>query len=126
MQVLRGEDGERYPALARSPRSKGLLLPVALGLAVASGSCATEFCVSPVGNDAWTGSSRKPYRTLERARDAIRELKQQAGGLKQLVTLYLRQGTRSCRRLPVSVDRAERETSGLGATLRYSRHPRGD
>ena len=73
--------------------SWGLLLRVALGLVVTGGSYAAEFYVSPAGNDAWAGTRRRPYATLERARDAIRELKQQQGGLKQPVTVCLRKGT---------------------------------
>lgn len=36
---------------------------------------AVEFYVSPKGNDAWQGSRGRPFATLERARDAVRELK---------------------------------------------------
>jgi hypothetical protein len=79
-------------------RSRGLLLRVALGLAVTGGVYAAEFYVSPAGNDAWAGTKRRPYATLERARDAIRELKQQPGGLKQPVTVCLRKGTHFLKR----------------------------
>jgi parallel beta-helix repeat protein len=60
------------------------------------------FYVSPSGNDAWTGKQANrnqtqtdgPFATLERARNAIRELKQQQGGvLKQPVTVFIRGGT---------------------------------
>ena len=78
--------------------SRALLLPVALGLAVAGGAYAAEFYVSPTGNDAWAGTRRRPYATLERARDAVRELKQQPGGLKQPVTVCLREGTHFLKR----------------------------
>jgi parallel beta-helix repeat protein len=58
------------------------------------------FYVSPDGNDAWTGeqptaqAGNGAFATIARARDAIRELKQQQGGiLKQPVTVFLRGGT---------------------------------
>jgi parallel beta-helix repeat protein len=58
------------------------------------------FYVSPNGNDAWAGKEptekarNGPFATIARARDAIRQLKQQQGGtLKQPVTVFLRGGT---------------------------------
>ncbi|OUL37714.1 hypothetical protein BV372_01825 [Nostoc sp. T09] len=62
----------------------------------------TIFYVAPDGNDAWTGKQVNrnktqtdgPFATLERARNAIRELKLQQGGiLKQPVTVFIRGGT---------------------------------
>jgi len=38
------------------------------------------FYVAPTGNDTADGSQTKPFRTLERARDAVRSLKQSRGG----------------------------------------------
>lgn len=58
--------------------------------------------VAPDGNDAWSGKlaspnrrkSDGPFATLQRARDAVRELKRQQGGtLKQPVTVSVRRGT---------------------------------
>ncbi len=60
-----------------------------------------NFYVSPKGNDAWSGTLSAPNRqrtdgpfaTLERARDAIRDLRRQ-GKLRQGgVTVWLREGT---------------------------------
>lgn len=58
------------------------------------------FYVSPNGNDAWAGieptekGKNGAFATIARAREAIRELKQQQGGtLKQPVTVFLREGT---------------------------------
>ncbi len=64
-------------------------------------SNALIFYVSPKGNDAWSGRLASPNRTktdgpfatLHRAVQAIRQLKQQVGGLNQPVTVYLRDGT---------------------------------
>jgi hypothetical protein len=47
--------------------------------------------VAPGGNDANPGTKAKPFATLERARDAVRELKR-VGPLKGPVTVYLRGG----------------------------------
>ncbi|BAY12871.1 right-handed parallel beta-helix repeat-containing protein [Calothrix sp. NIES-2098] len=68
----------------------------------ANGIKSTTFYVAPDGNDAWTGKQANrnktqtdgPFATLERARNAIRELKRQQGGiLKQPVTVFIRGGT---------------------------------
>jgi parallel beta-helix repeat protein len=60
------------------------------------------FYIAPDGKDSWSGQVRKPnnaetdgpFATLERVRDAIRQLKRQQGGsLKQPVTVMMRGGT---------------------------------
>ncbi len=51
------------------------------------------FYVSPEGSDSQAGTSiDKPFATLQKARDAIRTLKQE-GELKSPVTVYLLGGT---------------------------------
>lgn len=60
-----------------------LLLP----LAVLS---ATEFYVATDGNDASSGSKRRPFATLERARDAVRELNVAKKYPRDGVTVWLR------------------------------------
>ena len=52
----------------------------------------TELYVAPNGHDANPGSQAKPFATLERARDAIRELKK-TGPLREPVTVRLGGGT---------------------------------
>ena len=63
---------------------------------------AVTFYVAKNGNDAWSGKlpapnaqrNDGPFATLQRARDAVRELKRQQGGtLKQPVTVFVRSGT---------------------------------
>ena len=44
-----------------------------MGLAVRGAGAAEMFYVSPTGNDANPGRKEKPFATLERARDAVRE-----------------------------------------------------
>ena len=65
------------------------LLWTAIACAPAS---ASEIFVAPGGNDSNPGTKEMPLATLEKARDAVRELKR-AGGLPQGgVTIYLRGG----------------------------------
>jgi hypothetical protein len=51
------------------------------------------FFVSPSGNDSSPGTLHKPFKTLERARGAVRILRQQRGLLITSVTVFLRGGT---------------------------------
>lgn len=85
---------------ARTIACLAVLVPAAICLASADAAPAKMFYVSPVGNDAWSGTFPEPnpgktdgpLATLERARDRIREIKKQgplpAGG----VTVVLRGG----------------------------------
>jgi len=79
-----------------------IILLVLLALPVSGGTRKhTVFYVSPRGNDSWTGKAPSPaaegqdgpFRTLRRARDAIRRLKVHRGGLRRPVTVFLRGGT---------------------------------
>ncbi|MGA2660073.1 MAG: hypothetical protein ABSH34_21430, partial [Verrucomicrobiota bacterium] len=45
-------------------------------LAMAVTLHASDFFVAPTGNDANPGTADRPFATLERARDAVRQLKQ--------------------------------------------------
>lgn len=70
---------------------KRLLLPCCLVLLSCSMSLARSYFVATDGSDANPGTIDKPFATLEKARDAIRQSKDQAlgdGG----ATVYLRQG----------------------------------
>jgi len=53
---------------------------------------AANYYVATSGNDGWPGTIDEPFATLERARDAIRELKSN-GPLSEPVNVYLRGGT---------------------------------
>lgn len=75
--------------MIRIPRT----LPLwAASLVVAATVHGTDFFVAPAGNDANSGTKRRPFATIERARDAIRELKR-TGPLKEPVTVRLAGGT---------------------------------
>ena len=67
-----------------------LILIAALSLAWAG--AAAEFCIATDGNDANPGTRAKPFASLERARDAIRQLKQKGPLPKGGVTIWLRGG----------------------------------
>jgi hypothetical protein len=51
-----------------------------------------EFYVSLKGKDANPGTQAKPFATLERARDAVRQLKQKGPLPKRGITIWLRNG----------------------------------
>jgi parallel beta-helix repeat protein len=51
------------------------------------------YYVAPNGNDNALGTPEQPFATIERARNAIRQLKQQDNQLKQSVTVFIRGGT---------------------------------
>ena len=65
----------------------GLLVPLIL----ASASVARDYCVAPDGNDTNAGTIEKPFATLEKARDAIRQSKARVLGPGR-ITVYLRHG----------------------------------
>jgi len=48
-----------------------------------------EIFVSPEGKDSWSGTLKKPYRTLQRAQEAVRTIKQDTDAD---ITVYLRGG----------------------------------
>ncbi|MEI6196847.1 MAG: right-handed parallel beta-helix repeat-containing protein, partial [Verrucomicrobiota bacterium] len=68
-----------------------ILITGALAL-VATATTATDFYVATNGHDANPGTQAKPFATLERARDAIRDLKV-TGPLKEPVNVRLAGGT---------------------------------
>jgi len=67
----------------------------------AAGAGEAGFYISPAGNDGWSGrlarpnatSTDGPFATLERARDAVRELKARGGLPATGVTVELNGGT---------------------------------
>jgi hypothetical protein len=60
-------------------------------MALVTSAHAIDIFMAPGGNDTNPGTATKPFATLERARDAIRELKH-AGPLKEPVTVRLAGG----------------------------------
>ena len=90
--------------------TRGVVAPIVIAaVACAAGasrlvhaqSGPVTFYVATNGNDAWSGRSpdagagtNGPFATMQRARDAVRELKrQQSGSLRQPITIEIREGT---------------------------------
>src|SRR5687768_2928148 len=67
----------RLPFISAARR--GALVAAVAALLHAS-TFAAEFHITPSGNDENSGTSAKPFATLERGRDAVRSLKKQDGG----------------------------------------------
>ncbi len=87
-------------------------LPVALLVVFAgivSTAMAAEFYVATNGNDANPGTKAKPFATLERARNAIRELKD-----RDVVTVHLRGGLYA---LPQTLKLGAADGGSLGAPV---------
>jgi hypothetical protein len=107
---------------------KNLILCAALFLTVwasAQVSTTADFYVSPCGSDRWSGTLAEPdaqgtdgpFATLERARDAVRKLKQSKAG--DLV-VWIRGGTYSLEKTVVF----SLEDSGSGdSTITYAAYP---
>jgi hypothetical protein len=69
-----------------------LLAGLALVLIQISAGAAT-FHVSPAGDDVNSGSIDKPFKTLARARDAVRQYKQNADAKPGPIEVLLHAGT---------------------------------
>ena len=63
----------------------------ALALVTAATAAAADFYVAPAGDDTHSGTKEKPFATVQRARDAVREQKRE-GKLSEPVTVWLRGG----------------------------------
>lgn len=70
----------------------GVMLLSVLSNITPVSAAGTSIFVSPTGDDANDGSIGAPFRTLEAARDSIRDMKNGAGLPKGGVTVYLRGG----------------------------------
>jgi hypothetical protein len=69
-----------------------LLLGLSAPVAVAN---PTEFYVSPKGNDKNPGLAARPFRTIYRAQEAVRELRRRVPDLTDTVFVMLRDGNYS-------------------------------
>jgi len=69
-----------------------LILLAALALAADNPLCAEEWFISPAGHDAAAGTLEKPFATLERARDAVRESRRAGRAQAAGTTIWLRAG----------------------------------
>ncbi|BDS05854.1 peptidase [Oceaniferula spumae] len=97
---------------------------MAINLAVSAAPKA-DFYVSPEGSDEWTGTSAKPddqksdgpFATLERARDAVRELKVKKAGD---IVVLIREGNY---RLDKTVVFSLEDSGKDGTTITYAAYP---
>lgn len=92
---------------------KRVLLAVALAI-TAHTAIAADLFVAPHGNDASPGTQAKPFASLERARDAVRELKK-AGPLKEAVNVWLRDGVYRLSK-PIVFTPGDSGTAGMPVT----------
>lgn len=69
-----------------------VLLLLFLPLQLASGAEGTTFHISPTGNDTNAGTETKPFATLERAREAVRQLRQNGTPPRGVVTIRIGAG----------------------------------
>ena len=99
-------------------RLRNLFAVAALLLASPAARAAT-FYVAPGGADANPGTEARPFATLTRARDAIRELKK-AAPLSEAVTVYLRGGAYE---LPQGIKFETRDGGSAAAPITYRAYP---
>ncbi|HOB08356.1 MAG: right-handed parallel beta-helix repeat-containing protein [Limnochordia bacterium] len=83
----------------------------------AEGSIQAVFFVSPEGNDANPGTIDRPFATIERARDAVREINRNMTGD---IIVYLRDGTY---RLERTLEFDERDSGTNGYRVIYQAYP---
>ncbi|WP_068784716.1 Ig-like domain-containing protein [Paenibacillus phocaensis] len=83
-------------------------------------SRATVYYVATNGNDANNGTKEAPFRTLEQARDAIRELKAANGLPPGGVTVYLREGRYE---RSASFELREQDSGTAGKPVTYTAYP---
>jgi len=79
-----------------------------------------EFYVSPDGDDANPGTKARPFATLEKARDAVRQLKKESSLPAGGVAVYLRKGTYRRR---ASFELSEVDSGAADAPIVYRSYP---
>ena len=82
------------------------------------GAQAVDFYLSPTGDDSNPGTKSKPFATLERARDAVRERKREKS--KKDYTVLLRGGVY---RLKTTVVFSLEDSAPAGRTITYAAYP---
>ncbi|MFO7971621.1 MAG: right-handed parallel beta-helix repeat-containing protein [Desulfobacterales bacterium] len=70
---------------------KSLATFLLFGLLLSSSVESKNFYVSPLGDDANSGTKEQPFKTLERAQEAVR--KAVTGGLESHITVWMTEGT---------------------------------
>jgi len=75
-----------------APGKLGLSICVLLAALVAPRLKAAEFYVAPAGDDSNAGSKDSPFASLERARDAVRDLRSREAQPKEGITIWIEGG----------------------------------
>jgi hypothetical protein len=90
--ALSAQSTSNCPSLSRAkiPMNRGLI--TILIATFACSALAAEFHVAPTGNDANPGTAEKPFKTLEKARDTVRQLRIQQPAIKEDVIVTLLPG----------------------------------
>ena len=96
----------------------GLICLIAKTDSIGSQNSTTDLYVAPEGDDASPGTIEKPFATLLRARDAVRELKE--NGLKGDISVFFREGSYFFSE-PVVLSRQDSGSNGQKIT--YSAYP---
>jgi len=81
-----------------------------------------ELFVATDGSDANVGSRERPFATLPRARDAVRQMKAKGGLPQGGVTVWIRGGAY---RLPTALELAKEDRGTAGAPIVYRAETRG-
>ena len=95
-------------------------LAFTLGLLVHPPHAHHEVFVSPSGSDTNTGTTTAPFRTLERARDAVRSFRGKDGTSREGVTVWLAGGTYEIDR---TVEFGPEDSGTQGSPVIYSAVP---
>lgn len=85
--------------------------------ALAQASVQAVFYVSPDGNDQGPGTIERPFRAIERARDAVREIN---GDMCGDIVVYLREGTYQIDR---TIEFTEQDSGTNGFRVIYQAYP---
>lgn len=80
----------------------------------------TQYFIAPNGNDEAVGTQEKPFATMERARDAVRQAKQQQGHLVDTTIVWFREGVYV---MDVSLVVDSRDAGLPGAPVIYRAYP---
>ncbi|MGG6314361.1 Ig-like domain-containing protein [Paenibacillus macerans] len=96
------------------------ILPPESAASADGGPPGTSFFVATHGNDSNDGTLEAPFRTMEKARDAIRELKAEEGLPPGGVTVYLREGRYE---RETSFELREQDSGEAGKPVTYTAYP---
>ena len=100
--------------------SISVFLGMLCSLSYFSSAQSVQYFIAPDGLDANSGTLEKPFATLERARDMVRQVKQSQGHLTDTVMIWLRKGVYQ---LDSSFTIDSRDAGLPGAPVVYRAYP---